>query len=629
VSFGAYHDAKERVRQATDIVDLVGGYLDLRSQGRDFVALCPWHNDSRPSLRLNRERQSWKCWVCDIGGDVFSFVMRREGIDFRDALQWLADRAGIELPSRGGGPAPAEGPGDKRTLLRAAAWAEARFHEFLLNAPEAETARRYVASRSISDPNIRRFRIGYSPPTWQWILEQASRDGIARDVLQAVGLVAVSERTRTFYDRFRNRVIFPIRDPQGRTIAFGGRVLPGDDDANAAKYINSPETPLFSKSEQLYGLDLARDAIAKSRHIMIMEGYTDVIAAVQHGVAEVAAVLGTALGERHLRVLKRYVDRVTLVLDGDAAGRRRANDVLKLFLAANLDLRILTLPDELDPCDFLRDRGADAFRTRCDEAPDAIEHKIRVETEGLDLARDTHRANVALEEILATLALQPIDDPASPVRLRHQQIVARLGRRFGVSESALTTRCDAIRGSRATPAGSPAAERSARGLDRGPGPSASPGDSADLALSARGLPDRDRELLEILVLDPALIGQLVDTLPSELVASQEARRIYEACAERWHATESLTFAQIMTDIEDADLKNVLVDVDETARRKAARTEHSTRERLTLLVRAYDRIVARREGEGILADLQRTAEEGDDQVDKLEALLAIHRQTKCP
>ncbi len=615
MSFGAYQDAKEQVRQATDIVELVSSYLDLRSQGRDFVAHCPWHDDSRPSLRINRERQSWKCWVCDIGGDVFSFVMRREGLAFPEALQLLADRAGIELPSRGGTTPPTGSPKDKRTLLRAAAWAEEQFHQCLLQASEAAPAREYFQSRQITADSIRRFRLGYSPAGWHWILDRARGTEFSREVLEAIGLVARSERTQGYYDRFRNRTIFPIHDPQGKTIAFGGRVLPGETDPSAAKYINSPETMLFSKSEQLYGLDLARDHVSRSRQIMVMEGYTDVIVAVQFGLANAVAVLGTALGERHLRVLRRYVNSVTLVLDGDEAGKRRANDVLKAFLAADLDLRIMTLPNDLDPCDFLHAQGAEAFRGLLQAAPDAIEHKIRVETEGLDLLRDTHRAHQALEEILRTLSLTPVGDLSSSTRLREQQVVARLTRQFGVQEKILLARLEALRSAHKQPRPSPQ-------------PAAAPPPAPPMSCRLSDLHKRDLELLEILLLQPELVARAADAVPPDLVLTPAARLLYETCIERWNATECLTYAQLMSDLEDADLKSLLVEIDEQAQEKSKRTERTPESRLTELVSTLDRQAVLREGEELLAELQKDTEDEDDQLDKLKALYQVHRQTKC-
>ena len=280
---------------------------------------------------------------------------------------------------------------DKRTLYEAAAWAERQFCECLANAAEAEPARRYLAERGINAASCSAFHLGYSPDRWQWLLDRARSTSYSPAVLEAAGLAAKSSESGRFYDFFRGRVLFSIRDPQNRPIGFGGRILPGQDDPR--KYVNTRETRLFSKSEHVYGLDLARDAIARSRQVVVVEGYTDVIMAHQCGLTNFVAVLGTALGPRHIRLLRRYADSITLLLDGDEAGQRRTNEVLELFVQSDVDLRVLTLPDGLDPCDFLLQRGAEAMRGQLSGAVDALEHAIRVQTKGIDLLRDTHRAN--------------------------------------------------------------------------------------------------------------------------------------------------------------------------------------------------------------------------------------------
>ncbi len=339
VTFRSSSDDKERIRQAIDIVDLVGSYTSLRRQGRNYVALCPWHDDSRPSLQVNPERQSFKCWVCNIGGDVFSFLMKMENVEFGEAVAMLAERAGIQLtpydPRRGGSPVPGDVAGEppsasardpdvKRVLYQAAAWAEQLFHECLLRDPEAEPARQYLRDRGISDESIRHFHLGYSPDSWDWLIKQSLRTKkFSHGVLERIGLLGRKQVGGGHYDRFKGRVLFSIRDVQGRPVGIGGRVLPGQAATNPAKYVNSPESPLFSKSNLLYGLDLARNAITKTRTAVVTEGYTDCIIARQAGFENVLAVLGTALGERHIKLLKRFADRVVLVLDGDEAGQKR------------------------------------------------------------------------------------------------------------------------------------------------------------------------------------------------------------------------------------------------------------------------------------------------------------------
>ena len=307
-------------------------------------------------------------------------------------------------------------------------------------------------------------------------------------------------------------MIFPIRDTQDRPVAFGGRILPDFADDKAAKYVNSRETRLFSKGQQLYGLNVVRDAVTKKRHALVVEGYTDVIVAFQFGVDNVVAVLGTALGAGHIRLLRRFADVITLVLDGDEAGQRRTNEVLELFVAHQLDLRIVTLPGGLDPCDYLMQNGLEDFEQRIVQAPDALDHKITSHTDGVDLSRDTHRANRALEEILTTLAKSPgggVD--AGQTRLRQQQVLSRLSREFRVDEAELRTR---LRSLRRAPA------RSARG------------EGNPAADKAPGLDTWERNLFELLTQRPELAVEAVRSIPAgELQTS--AARAFGSCTSRF------------------------------------------------------------------------------------------------
>ena len=236
MSFGATHDAKEQVRQAIDIVELVGSYLPLRRQGRLYVGICPWHDDSRPSLQVNPERQSWKCWVCNLGGDVFSFIMQREGVEFREALTILADRAGLTLPSsRPQSRETAGGPLEKQTLYEVVAWAERQFRDCLNSSPAGDLAGRYFDERGINRESRAAFHLGFSPNQWQWLLDRARSTSFPPAALEAAGLVGKSTKSDRYYDRFKGRAIFPIRDTQGRPIGFGGRTIPELDDSHAAE----------------------------------------------------------------------------------------------------------------------------------------------------------------------------------------------------------------------------------------------------------------------------------------------------------------------------------------------------------------------------------------------------------
>lgn len=574
-------DAKEQIRQAIDIVDLVGGYLQLRRQGRSYVALCPWHDDSKPSLTVNPERQSFKCWPCEIGGDIFTFVMKIEGVDFREAIEMLADRAGVDLTPRKQY-TDGEYQYDRRNLFKAMAWAEDKFHQCLLTSPEAEPARQYLADREINQESIEKFNIGFAPNRWDWLLGLAQQAGASPAVLERVGLVGKRQQGEGYYDRFRGRLMFSIRDPRSRPIAFGGRVLPGVGDENPdrpeAKYINSPETPLFSKSAQLYALDLAKDGISDDAGIVVMEGYTDVIMAHQHGVTNAVAVLGTALGERHVPLVRRFTDRITLVLDGDEAGQKRTmqilDELLALFVNQEINLQILTLPTGSDPCDVIASQGREAFTKQLSTAVDALDHKFAAVTNGLASQPGTHAAAQAVEEILDTVARAfPTGGNASSVALvREQQVLSRIARRFGIAEETIRTRLAAKR-----------REQKSK-------PHSYYNDQQSLPV-ANVVPKGDRlklsgwekELLELLLHQPQVLPQLSQKLRAEDIPNAFCRQMYTRALELTVAGQSPSFQSLIASIDDNDEKNLLVECDELGEEKSASdTDQRVKDLLTLI-----------------------------------------------
>ena len=289
-------DVKDRVKQATDIVDLIGGMIPLTQKGRDYIGLCPWHDDTRPSFTVNPVRQSFVCWVCDIRGDVFEFIKRIDGVEFYDALKMLAERAGIELKTNKA-PVVKGSADDKSTLLKAMAWAEEQYHQCLLMSDTAAPVRDYLIERGITQDSIETFKIGFAPLAYTWLVDRARNTPYGPDILEACGLVLPNQRGG-YYERFRGRVLFPIRDTLERPIAIGGRVVPSlygeGEQVPPAKYVNSPETKLFSKSKNLYALNQCRGFIQKAdkKNLVIVEGYTDVIAAWQAGLRNVVAALG-------------------------------------------------------------------------------------------------------------------------------------------------------------------------------------------------------------------------------------------------------------------------------------------------------------------------------------------------
>jgi len=578
---GFADDTKEQVRQAVNIVDLAGGYLQLRRQGRNYVAQCPWHDDSRPSLQINEERQTFKCWVCDIGGDVFSFLMRMERLEFREALEMLAERAGIALKSSGI-PAPEPGsPGDKRTQLGAMEWAAKLFAQQLVEMDQAKGVLDYLAGRGINDEMRVKFQIGFSPPDWEWLVHQAKGSPFSPAVLERVGLIGTRDNGG-HYDRFRGRLMFPIRDVRGRTIAFGGRVLPEFADERSAKYVNSPETPLYSKSDQLYALDHARETISSSGKAVVMEGYTDVIMAHQHGVTNAIACCGTALGERHLRLLQRFTEQIVLVLDGDEAGQKRTSEVLELFIANQVDMRILTLPEGLDPCDYLLNNGREAWESLLATATDALEYKLQQVEKHVGRNPSTHIAAQGVEEMLRVLAKFDVKagEASSAALLREQQVLGRVARKFHVVEEKLRDRLTALRRDtrRLT---KPRHVESAPVVDSQQ-PSGDPNamlseveeEPTELSMPAV-LSLWEQEIFELVLSNPALVGPIIQTLPLEAMTSRPARWLFNQVQELHFEQQSVTFDGLMATTKTEQQQKLLIDLEESAQLKQT-SDHDER-----------------------------------------------------
>lgn len=605
-------DTKERVKQATDLVQLMGSYLQLRRQGPVFVAHCPWHDDRKPSLQINPTRQTWACWVCNIRGDVFDFMMRREGVEFREALQMLADRAGITLRTvertiqKGS-------PEDKQTLFKAMSWAAKQFHQCLLDSASADLAREYLQKRNINSASVERWQLGFAPLEWTWLLDRSRGTEFSPAVLEACGLMTRRGTTyESWSERFRGRLIFPIVDSLGRHIAFGGRLVPGvfkPEDEPPGKYVNSPETRLFSKSDHLYGLNFAADAAAKSRHLIVVEGYTDVIAADQAGMREVVAALGTAVGQRHIRVMKRYADRVTMVLDGDVAGQKRTSEILDLFVAENIDLRILTLPEGLDPFDFFQTQGAEPFREQVARAPDALEHRILCETKGLDLIQQTHEAQRALDRILQTLAQVPqsISQTQASVRIRQDQLLMRLARQFQIDRKQLQQRLQ---------------ELQTKVPSYGNAEEVSPQQS-DAVLLAK-LQTRESELLQLVLIDSTLMDLVIERISLDQFEPGPLRRIFEIMSDAFHQAQDFSFEGLMLLLEDPELKNLLVLLDDQSREKQLKTGWDSQWQLQQVIKHFDESHLDRSNHQVINRLE---QKHYDDLQEVEALQRLFDQMK--
>lgn len=349
----------QSVKDRNDIVEIVSGYVSLRKAGRNYIGLCPFHSEKTPSFTVSADKQIYYCFGCGKGGDVFSFIEAQEGITFPEAVKRLAERAGIDLPARSAVRADRKGDDERRQLLSVNAEAASYFAREL-ESTSGSAAREYLKNRGLTEAIIKEFGIGYSRPEWDGLLRYLGHRGFSTDLIEKAGLIVKRNGGSGHYDRFRGRIMFPIRDISGNVIAFGGRVM----DSSLPKYMNSPETPLYSKSNTLYGLDRAKEAARRAGYFIIVEGYLDAIACHQYGATNTVATLGTALTEGHLRLLKRFAPKVVMIFDSDPAGVRATLKGFELFVGSGLKVNVASLPEGEDPDSFLKTHGYEAFAAR-------------------------------------------------------------------------------------------------------------------------------------------------------------------------------------------------------------------------------------------------------------------------
>ncbi len=440
-------DTIEQVRERADIVEVIGAHVRLRRSGRNFIGLCPFHNEKTPSFSVNPERGFFHCFGCGAGGTVFNFIMKVEGLSFPEAIESLARRYGIRLPERGeGGGASAE----RNELFRTNQVAAEFFSHVLWNTPDGAAARDYLKSRGVSAETARAFMLGYAPARPAALARALEKRGLAERGIK-LGLLK-RENGGAPYDSFRARVMFPIRDAQGRVLAFGGRIL----ENRQPKYLNSPESPLYSKARTLYGLYEARQAIAQRDRVIVVEGYFDVIALWQAGFRETVASCGTSLTVEQLRALGRYSRNVMACFDGDEAGRKASLRALEVFLEAGLLGRGIFIPEGFDPDTLMAKRGAAAMEELIAAAELLIDYFLREQARE---ARGSVEGRARAAERVAA-ALQRVANP-----FEMDLLARKAADVLGVGEDTL--------------------RRAARGrgavLPRAIAPVASPGDAASKA----------------------------------------------------------------------------------------------------------------------------------------------------
>ncbi len=525
----------QQVSQATDIVELISQYVALKKRGKEFVGLCPFHDDKNPSLNVSPTKQIFKCFACGSGGGVYQFLMLYEKLTFPEAVRSLCERANIPLPDFPREASADEGGFSKQDLIAVTTFAGKFFRE-RLGSPEGAAVLQYAHGRGLTDESIDRFGVGYAPDEWDSLLRAARTAGIGESKLVSAGLARRKEGSVGCYDRFRNRLIFPIADAQGRVIAFGGRAMGTDE---RAKYLNSPESPLFDKSAVLYALNFAREQIVSSGRAVVVEGYLDALIPLQMGVGNVVATLGTALTDRHVRTLSRYVREVVLVFDSDTAGRAAAERALEIFLAQRVHVRVASVPEGKDPCDFCLSDGPEAFERLIAAAPDALEYvwKRRWEqwaSASGDLADRRRLVDEFLNLVASCSAYGAIDE------IRRGQLAQHIGHLLNVSPAELQQQMQRLarrvvpgRGSREAPA-SPRQVR----------------DPSSLA---------QRHILEVLVNRGDLFEQVAKQLDLNDFTNEQYRRIAESLWSE-HSRGAVNLEELLGSEELSDLGALITDL---------------------------------------------------------------------
>ncbi len=578
-----FDSEKEQVRDRVPIEDVIREYnVQLIRAGRGFKALCPFHSEKTPSFHVNTEGQYFRCFGCQERGDVFSFVQKMERVDFPQALELLARRAGVELSRRSNRTA-----GDRENVVRmydALELARDFYHRYLLEAPAAHPAREYLERRGIGRDAWKDFHLGFSPTDGRALLQSLSHRGIDLRVLVGAGLAR--EARGGHRDAFHGRIMFPISNTQKRPVGFGARTLGGDE----PKYLNTAKTELFDKSRLLYGLAEGRQAIHQSRELVLVEGYTDVITAHQAGLRNVVASLGTAFTEENARQLARLGDRAWLVFDGDRAGQSALERSLDLLVAEDIDVQVCSMPDGRDPCDVIQDGGADAFRANLnDRSASLFEFKWR---RTLELARETEGgANAearAIDEYLRLVGRVP-----NPVTRRLH--IREFAERVGVDETTLGARLRTLTKPTARPRpGNPTDESNASARSSF---TASAGER-ELALV----------LLECLLALPHNAAEIWTIVPKEVFRRSGASELVDAIDRRLAAGE-FSPDGLLREVSSEDAQKFLIlalsrvqseetdSTDHEERWKCARRDIE-RYRLTAEIHALDRQieVARREAD---------------------------------
>ncbi len=509
-------DERDQIKERLDIVDLISEYLLLKKSGTNFKAPCPFHQEKSPSFMVSPDKQIWHCFGCGKGGDIFTFIMEKEGMEFGEALRTLAQKAGIEIKPRN-----PEAWSRKNKLYEINNLAAKYFHQAFLKSHEAKIARDYFAKRQFNAQTIEEFSIGYSPNSWDILSTFLKKRNYTDDDIFAAGLTVRKDRGG-YYDRFRGRLMFPIKNVHGDVVGFGGRVLRNDD--QGAKYLNTPETEIYHKSWILYGLSAARSAIRTAQQAIIVEGYTDILASHQSGVKNVVASSGTALTDGHLELLKRYTKNIALAFDMDLAGDLATRRGIDLALQRGFNVTVIKLPAEKDPGDLAVKNPAAWKQAIADQRP-IMEYFFETARRGRDPAKVTDKKKMAAELLPV---IKRIDN-----NVEQYHYLERLAKIIAVPTDTLQASISKL------PVANPVRDR------RPPVDPATP----EKISGAAALENR---LLGLLIRLPAEMEYLLDHFDSEYLVDEKIRKLYSRLETQYNSERWKTEAELLLQLKKAD-----------------------------------------------------------------------------
>lgn len=578
----------QEVRDRSNIVQVVGDYVSLKKAGHHLKGLCPFHNERTPSFTVHEGRQFFYCFGCQTGGDVITFVRELHGYSFVEAVRHLADRAGLALPEPRSEAAGASAPsaprtsrGQKETLFAAgrdaAAWFTAQLHGLI-----GVRCRSYLRDRGLDRETVERFGLGYAPAAWDGLVRHLQSKQIPSRVAIDAGLVGQKRSGQGHYDRFRDRLMFPIRNLGGEVIAFGGRTLPDSADTDAAKYINSPDTPVYDKSRNLFGLYEARRAVRAAGAAVIVEGNVDVLRVSQAGLQNVVAPMGTALTPEQCRLAHRFAERVVLVYDGDRAGRAATLKAIPAALAEGLQVGVVTLPMGDDPDTFVSRDGADALRALVDAAKPGWQHLVETTIDNLRVRQDPLAGTPrALDE------LAPVLD-AVPDRRERALYEQHLARELGLEPNTVTDFLRDARTRRRSPARPSSPESPVATRERQPPP-----------------PDAEWGLCGLMLIEPTVRPLYWARDAGRLITSRVVAEALERLANASEEELGVDPASFVASLDDPSLRDVLFRalaepetetpaaarfesiISELRRGDLDRRKHELARRLEAAIRAHD------------------------------------------